>query len=89
MKIDESKILKTMIKTYRDEYDDVLEDYILICAVLGLLKAHDTPEYGETVRLLQRRQNKITDKMKSIQENLGKAQEELKALEGEEQNENR
>lgn len=81
MNIDESKILKTMVKTYQDELNDVLEDYSLICAVLGLLKAHGAPEDGETVRRLFQRQNKIADKMKRIQENLDKAQEELKALE--------
>lgn len=85
MIINESKILKTMVKTYQDELDDVLEDYSLICAVLGLLKAHGAPEDGETVRRLFRRQNKIADKMKGIQENLDKAQEELKALEEEEE----
>lgn len=85
MKVNESKILKTMVKTYQDELDDVLEDYSLICAVLGLLKAHCAPEDGETVRRLLRRQNKIADKMKAIQENLCKAQEELKVLEEEEQ----
>lgn len=84
MNINESKILKTMVKTYQDELDDVLEDYSLICAVLGLLKAHGAPEDGETVRRLFRRQNKIADKMKDIQENLDKAQEELKALDEEE-----
>lgn len=83
MNIDESRILKTMIKTYQDELDDVLEDYSLICAVLGLLKAHGAPEDGETVRRLCRRQEKIADKMKSIQENLDRAQEELKMLEEE------
>ena len=81
MNVSESKILKTMVKTYQDELDDVLEDYSLICAVLGLLKAHGAPEDGETVRHLFRRQNKIADKMKSIQENLDRAQEELKAVE--------
>lgn len=83
MDINESKILRTMVKTYQDELDDVLEDYSLICAVLGLLKAHGAPEDGETVRRLFRRQNKIADKMKGIQENLDRAQEELKALEEE------
>lgn len=83
MKVNESKILKTMVKTYQDELDDVLEDCSLICAVLGLLKAHGAPEDGETVRRLFRRQNKIADKMKVIQENLDIAQEELKALEEE------
>lgn len=81
MNVSESKILKTMVKTYQDELEDVLEDYSLVCAVLCLLKAHHAPEDGETVRLLCRRQNKILDKMKAIQENLDKAQEELKALE--------
>lgn len=81
MKINETKILKTMVKTYQDELNDVLEDYSLICAVIGLLKEHGAPEDGETVRHLWRRQNKIADKMKAIQENLGKAQEELKVLE--------
>ena len=84
MKVNESEILRTMVKTYQDELDDILEDYSLICAVLGLLKAHGAPEDGETVRRLWRRQNKIVDKMKGIQENLDKAQEELKALEEEE-----
>ena len=81
MKVNESKILRTMVKTYQDELDDVLEDYNLIGAVLGLLKRHGVPEDWDTVRLLCRRQNKIVDKMKGIQENLDKAQEELKAVE--------
>lgn len=81
MNVSESKILKTMVKTYQDELDDVFEDYNLIGAVLGLLKAHGAPEDGDTVRLLCRRQNKIVDKMKGIQENLDRAQEELKAVE--------
>ena len=85
MNIDESKILETMVKTYQDELDDVLEDYSLIGAVLSLLKAHGAHEDWDTVRLLCRRQNKIADKMKTIQENLDKAQEELKALEEEEE----
>lgn len=83
MNVNESKILKTMVKTYQDELDDVLEDYSLICAVLCLLKAHGAPEDGETVRRLFHRQNKISDKMKAIQENLDRAQEELKAVEEE------
>lgn len=81
MNVSESKILKTMVKTYQDELDDALEDYCLIGAVLGLLKAHHAPEDGGTVRHLCRRQNKIVDKMKAIQENLDRAQEELKAAE--------
>lgn len=84
MKVNESEILKTMVKTYQDELDDVLEDYSLICAVLCLLEAHGAPEDEETVRRLRRRQNKIVDKMEGIQENLDRAQEELKALEEEE-----
>ncbi len=83
MNVSEAEILKTMVKTYQDELDDVLEDYSLICAVLALLKAHATPEDGENVRRLCRRQNKIADKMKAIQENLDRAQEELKTLEEE------
>ena len=83
MNVNEAEILKTMVKTYQDELDDVLEDYSLICAVLGLLKEHHAPEDGETVKHLFRRQNKLVDKMKAIQENLYTAQEELKALEEE------
>ena len=83
MNINETEILKTMVKTYQDEYDDALEDYNLIGAVLCLLKAHHAPEDGETVKLLCRRQNKIVDKMKEIQECLDTAQKELKALEEE------
>lgn len=80
MNVSEAKILKTMVTTYQDESDDVLDDYNLIGAVLCLLKAHGAPEDGETVRRLCRRQNKIADKMKGIQENIDKAQEELKAF---------
>ena len=84
MNVSDAKILKTMVKTYQDELDDVLEDYSLICSVLGLLIAHGVPEDGDDVRRLCRRQKKIADKMKAIQENLDKAQEELKMLEEEE-----
>lgn len=83
MKVNESKILKTMVKTYQDELDDVLEDYSLTCAVIGLLKAHGAPEDGDAVRHLCQRQNKIADKMKDIQDNLDKAQEELRVVEEE------
>ena len=82
MKLNEAEIVKSLVKSYQDELDDVLEDYSLICAVLGLLKEHGAPEDGDAVRHLQRRQIKIVDKMKGIQECLDKAQKELKALEG-------
>lgn len=81
MKLNEAEILKSLVKSYQDKLDDVLEDYSLICAVLGLLKEHGAPENGDTVRHLQRRQIKIADKMKDIQECLDKVQKELKALE--------
>lgn len=77
------EILKSLVKSYKDELDDVLEDYSLICAVLGLLKAHGAPENGDTVKHLQRRQFKIADKMKGIQECISIAQKELNALEEE------
>lgn len=81
MNLNEAEILKSIIKSYQDELDDVLEDYSLICAVLGLLKEHGAPENGDTVRHLQRRQLKIVDKKKGIQECLDMAQKELNALE--------
>lgn len=81
MKLNEAEILKSIVKSYQDELDDVLEDYSLICAVLGLLKEHGAPEYGDTVRHLQRRQINIVDKMKGIQECISIAQKELNALE--------
>lgn len=81
MKLNEAEILKATVKIYQDQLDDVLEDYSLICAVLGLLKEHGAPEDGDTVRHLQRRQTKIVDKMKDIQECLDISQKELKALE--------
>ena len=81
MNINEAEIQKTVVKLYQDQLDDVLEDYSLICAVLGLLKEHGAPEDGDTVKHLQRRQTKIADKMKGIQECLDIAQKELKELE--------
>ena len=81
MNINEAEIQKTVVKLYQDQLDDVLEDYSLICAVLGLLKEHGAPEDGDTVKNLKRRQTKIADKMKGIQECLDIAQKELKALE--------
>lgn len=80
MKLNEAEILKSLVKSYKDELDDVLEDYSLICAVLGMLKAHGAPEDGDTVKHLQRRQFKIVDKMKGIQECISIAQKELNAL---------
>ena len=73
-------ILETMIKTYQNELDDILEDYSLVCAVLGLLIEHHVPEDGDTVRHLFRRQHKIADKMKAIQESLNTAQKELESI---------
>jgi len=81
MNISDAAIVKSLVRTYQDLLDEVLEDYSLICAVLGLLKEHGAPEDGDTVRHLQRRQNKIADKMKGIQECLDIAQKELKELE--------
>ena len=83
MKLNEAEILKSLVKSYQDKLDYALEDYSLICAVLGLLKEHGAPEDGDTVRHLQRRQIKIADKMKGIQEGLDTAQKELKVLEEE------
>ena len=87
MKTNMTEILTMMIKTYQDELDDVLEDYSLICAVLGLLKEHGAHKNGNTIRHLQRRKNKIADKMKDIQVSLNTAQEELNALEKEKRGE--
>ena len=81
MNVNDAAIIKSLLKSYQEELDDVLEDYSLMCAVIGLLKAHGAPEYGDTVKHLQRRQNKIVDKMKGIQERLDMAQKDLKAIE--------
>lgn len=81
MKPYEAEIVKSLVESYQDELDDVLEDYSLICAVLGLLKEHGAPEDGDTVRHLQRRQIKIVDKMKGIQECIKIGQKELEELE--------
>lgn len=80
MNINDAAILKSLVKSYQDELDDVLEDYSLICAVLGLLKEHSAPEDGDTVKHLQRRQSKIVDKMNGIKECLNTAQKELNEL---------
>ena len=81
MNVNDAAILKKLVKSYQEELDDVLEDYSLICAVLGLLKERGAPEDGDTVKHLQRRKNKIVDKMKDIQECLDMAQKDLKEIE--------
>ena len=73
-------ILERMIKTYQNELDDILEAYSLVCAVLGLLKEHRSPDDGETVTHLRRRKKKLINKMKFIQESIKHAQEELESI---------